>query len=138
MGLFSSGDEFLAQYESLLPDLVLMSRDNARTPMQWDSSAKTGFTDGDPWIGVNPNAATVNVAAAEADPDSVLNFLRRMIRFRKEHLALVYGSFELLAREETRLLAFVREGEGERLLVEINMRRPMVPVGAMALTWALR
>ena len=100
---------------------IIMSRDNARTPMQWDSSAKAGFTEGEPWIGVNPASATVNVASAEADPDSVLQFLRRMIGFRKEHLALVYGSFELLAREDPRLLAFIREGEGERLLVEINM-----------------
>lgn len=105
----------------VMASLRYMSRDNARTPMQWDSTAKAGFTEGEPWIGVNPNAAAVNVAAAEADPDSVLHFLRRMIAFRKEHLALVYGSFELLAREDPRLFAFLREGEGERLLVEINL-----------------
>lgn len=110
-----------ADPEAVMDSLRYMSRDNARTPMQWDSSAKAGFTAGEPWIGVNPNAAAVNVAAAEADPESVLQFLRLMIRFRKEHLALVYGSFKLLAREDKRLFAFAREGEGERLLVEINL-----------------
>jgi oligo-1,6-glucosidase len=106
---------------TVMDSLRYMSRDNARTPMQWDSSAKAGFTGGEPWIGVNPNAATVNVVAAEAEPGSILHFLRQMIRFRKEHLALVYGSFKLLAREDPRLFAFLREGEGESLLVEINM-----------------
>lgn len=105
----------------VLSSIHYMSRDNARTPMQWEAGANAGFSRGSPWIKVNPNYVSVNVGAAEADPDSVLHFTRRMIRFRKDHLALVYGSFSLLAREDPRLFAFLREGEGERLLVEINM-----------------
>lgn len=101
-----------------------MSRDNARTPMQWSSGPNAGFSSARqarPWIGLNPDYASVNAEAQEADPGSTLAFARTIIRFRKERKCLVYGSFELLAREDRRLFAFVREGEGERLLVEINM-----------------
>ncbi|MCE5255888.1 MAG: alpha-glucosidase [Spirochaetaceae bacterium] len=98
-----------------------MSRDNARTPMQWSAGRNAGFSEARPWIGVNPDHVTVNVENEESDTASVLNFTRAMIRFRKGHPVLVYGSFELLAREDPRLFAFLREGEGERLLVEINM-----------------
>jgi oligo-1,6-glucosidase len=98
-----------------------MSRDNARTPMQWNAGPNAGFSTERPWIGVNPDYPTINAEAEEADPDSTLNFTRAIIKFRREHKCLVYGSFELLAREDPRLFAFAREGEGERLLVEINM-----------------
>ena len=103
--------------------------------MQWNSGPRAGFTTAEPWIGVNPDYTTINATAEESDPNSVLNFTRSMIRFRKEHLSLVYGSFELLARDDPHLFAFAREGEAgegattknsapggrERLLVEINM-----------------
>jgi oligo-1,6-glucosidase len=98
-----------------------MSRDNARTPMQWNAGPNAGFSSGTPWIGVNPDYVSVNAEAEEADLCSTLHFARTIIKFRKDHPALVYGSFELLAREDRRLFAFVREGEGERLLVEVNM-----------------
>jgi oligo-1,6-glucosidase len=98
-----------------------MSRDNARTPMQWSAGKNAGFSEGRPWIGVNPDHASWNAQAAEEDPSSALRFTRAMIAFRREHAALVYGSFKLLAREDPRLFAFLREGEGERLLVELNM-----------------
>jgi len=98
-----------------------MSRDNARTPMQWSAGRNAGFSEVGPWIGVNPDHVAVNVEAEERDGTSVLHFTRSMIKFRKDHLALVYGSFELVAREDPRLFAFIRKGEGEELLVEINM-----------------
>lgn len=98
-----------------------MSRDNARTPMQWSAGRNAGFSEACPWIGVNPDHVAVNVENEESDTASVLNFTRAMIRFRKGHPVLAYGSFKLLAREDPRLFAFLREGEGERLLVEINM-----------------
>ncbi|MEN6399109.1 MAG: hypothetical protein ABFC74_01830, partial [Rectinema sp.] len=136
--------------EGLSPDEAMksihyMSRDNSRTPMQWNSGPHAGFSTAEPWIAVNPDYTSVNAAAEESNPDSVLNFTRSIIRFRKEHLSLVYGSFELLARDDPHLFAFIREGGigggdeggigggdkdgidkggiggGERLLVEINM-----------------
>ena len=111
-----------------LRSIHYMSRDNARTPFQWSSGPNAGFSGAGqgevrPWIGVNPDHVAVNVEAEEADPTSVLHFTRAMTAFRRAHPILVYGSFELLAAEDPRLFAFVREGggEGERLLVEINM-----------------
>jgi oligo-1,6-glucosidase len=98
-----------------------MSRDNARTPMQWSSGPNAGFSSGRPWIGLNPDYVSVNAEAEETDPNSTLNFARTIIKFRKEHACLAYGSFELLEREDPRLFAFVRALEGERLLVEIDM-----------------
>lgn len=96
------------------------SRDNARTPMQWDDSENAGFTTGTPWIDVNPCYPEVNVAAEEADPDSILHFYRRLIRLRKEHLIIVYGSYHLLYPEHPALYVYERELDGERLLVMCN------------------
>lgn len=107
--------------EAAMDAIRYMGRDNARTPMQWDPKPGAGFTAGSPWIKINPNYKEINVVAAEADPDSVLHFARRMIRFRKEHIALVYGVFSLVAPDDPELFAFERNGEGERLLVVINM-----------------
>ena len=107
--------------EAALESIHYMSRDNARTPMQWDSGENAGFSRGRPWIGLNPNYVSVNVSQAESDADSVLRFTRRMIRFRKEHLCLVYGDFELVARDDPVLFAFTRDDGDERLFVVINM-----------------
>jgi oligo-1,6-glucosidase len=98
-----------------------MSRDNARTPMQWSAGPNAGFGSGRPWIGLNPDYVSHNVEAQEPDPGSILSFARSMIRFRKDRLELVYGSFKLLEREDPRLFAFERELEGRVLLVEVNM-----------------
>ncbi len=107
--------------DEVMRSISYMSRDNARRPMQWSAGRNAGFGSGLPWIGVNPDYMTVNAEAEEADPSSVLNFVRSMTRFRKEHKVLVYGSFELLAHDDPKLFAFLREGEGERLFVEVNM-----------------
>jgi oligo-1,6-glucosidase len=112
--------EGLSEVEAMR-SIHYMSRDNARTPMQWSAGRNAGFSEARPWIGVNPDHMAVNAEDEEADPSSVLQFTRTMTAFRRDHLALVYGSFELLARDSQRLFAFLREGEGERLLVEINM-----------------
>ncbi len=69
--------------EAILDWLSLTSRDNARTPMQWDATANAGFSTTKPWLKVNPNYITINVQQQEAQPDSVLNFYRQMIRLRK-------------------------------------------------------
>lgn len=119
--------------ELALASIHYMGRDNSRTPMQWTSGENAGFGSGRPWIGLNPNYVEVNVEAAEADPDSVLHFLRRMIRFRSEHLCLVYGDFELLEPEDRALFAFTRHDGSELLYVAINMSgEPVAPSGAPA------
>jgi oligo-1,6-glucosidase len=96
------------------------SRDNARTPLQWDASPNAGFTTGQPWIKVNPNYPQINVQAALADPDSIFYYYQRLIRLRREHLGLVYGSYDLLLPEHEQIYAYTRSWEAERYLVILN------------------
>ncbi|THD68014.1 alpha-glucosidase [Robertkochia marina] len=97
------------------------SRDNARTPVQWDNTRHAGFTQGEPWIKVNPNYKTgLNVAAQEADPDSVLNYFRKMIKVRKTHKTLTYGKYKLVEKDHEQVYAYTRSHQNEQYLVLLN------------------
>ena len=100
----------------------ITARDNARTPFQWDGAENGGFTTGNPWLKVNPNAAFVNVQNQDNDPDSVLNYFRRLIKFRKDNLVLVYGKYTLLDRENPDVYCYKREMDEETLLVILNFQ----------------
>jgi oligo-1,6-glucosidase len=107
------------------PELALAvvharSRDNARTPMQWDDSPGTGFTTGKPWIKVNPNHTSINVVQALADPHSVLHYYRRLIRLRCENPIMVYGTYDLILDDHPQIYAFTRTLDDDRLLVILN------------------
>ncbi len=97
------------------------SRDNARTPMQWDGSVNAGFTTGIPWIGINPNYVTINVKAQQEDKDSILNFYKEMIKIRKSNKALVYGKYQLIWEEHPKVYAYTRGEEDEKYLVLCNL-----------------
>ncbi|QIO22907.1 alpha-glucosidase [Haloarcula sp. JP-L23] len=84
-------DEHDVPYETIAPFVRNRSRDNARTPMQWDDSENAGFTDGDPWIQVNDDYDRINVERAMADPDSIFHYYRRLLDHRSESDVLVYG-----------------------------------------------
>ncbi|MEP3208712.1 MAG: alpha-glucosidase [Maribacter sp.] len=97
------------------------SRDNARTPMQWDTSENAGFSKTKPWLKVNPNHTEgINVAAQDANKDSVLNYFRRMVEVRKDHPALVYGSYHLLLQADEEVYAYSRILGAERYLVLLS------------------
>ena len=99
------------------------SRDNARTPMQWDDSPNGGFTSGKPWLKVNPNYRTVNAAAQERKEDSVLRYYRKLIALRKSEEyreVFTYGAFEPLFEQEGDLLAYRRNLEGKDVIVAAN------------------
>ena len=96
------------------------SRDNARTPMQWDASAEAGFTSGTPWIKVNPNYPTINVQQALADPNSVYHYYRKLIRLRKENSVIVHGAYDLILDDHPEIYAFTRTLGDDRLLVMLN------------------
>ena len=96
------------------------SRDNARTPMQWDDSPHAGFTSSTPWIDLNPNYPAINVVAARADPDSIWHYYQTLIRLRREHPIIVYGSYDLICAEHPQIYAFTRTYEHERLLIILN------------------
>ncbi len=94
------------------------SRDNARTPMQWDDSPHAGFSTGEPWLPVNPNFTTINAKAARADPDSVFHHYRRLIALRHAEPAVVLGDFTLLLPDDEQVWAFTRRlGDVELLVV---------------------
>ncbi len=106
---------------TILDALRARSRDNARTPMQWDATAHAGFTNGVPWIAVNPNHRQVNASLAVSDPDSVFHHYRRLISLRHELPVVVDGDFRLLMPDDPSILAFVRSLGPERLLVVANL-----------------
>lgn len=112
-----------AAEDEVLAKLLPASRDQARTPMQWEDGEGAGFTTGNPWIGRNPNADEINVRRALADPDSVFAFYKKMIRLRKETPALVYGSYEPLLEPHPRIFTYIRALESERLLVVLNFSK---------------
>ncbi len=105
---------------SVLAILHAKSRDNARTPVQWDDSPHAGFTTGTPWIKVNPNYRAINVQQALADPDSVFYYFQKLIRLRKQYPIFVYGIYDLILDEHPHIYAFTRTLGDEQLLVILN------------------
>lgn len=94
------------------------SRDNARTVVQWNAEKNAGFTTADePWFMVNPNYKEINVEAAEKDPDSILNFYRALLKFRKENEVVIYGDYKEHYKRSKDLYVYERNYEGKRLLV---------------------
>jgi len=106
--------------EKIMKAIHYRGRDNARTPMQWDATDNAGFTTGTPWIQVNPNYREINAEQALKDKNSVFHYYKKLIRLRKEHEIIVYGSYELILEEHEQIYAYVRKFEGEQLLVITN------------------
>ena len=107
--------------EEALKYVWAVSRDNSRTPMQWDNSNNAGFTDGTPWINVNENYKTINVNNQINDENSILNFYKNMIRIRKENETLVYGSYDLILDEDDKIYAYIRTMGDEKFIVIVNL-----------------
>jgi len=105
-----------------------VSRDNARTPMQWDASEHAGFTTGTPWLAVNPNHEEINAAAAVADPDSVFHHYRRLIELRHAEPAVALGDFTMRLPGDERVYAFTRRLGGVELFVLGNFSAADVEV----------
>ena len=114
-GLYTDGDMF--------PKIAHKSRDNARTPMQWDASENAGFTTGKPWIAVNPNYKKINVADQLKREDSVFHYYQKLIRLRKENEIIVYGNYELLLPEDENIFAYIRTLDNQKLLVVCNFSK---------------
>jgi oligo-1,6-glucosidase len=107
-------------HDEMMDAVRKLGRDNARTPMQWDTSANAGFSTGTPWIAVNPNYKTLNAASQAQDPASVFSFYKQLIKLRKEFPVIVHGDYELLLPEDKRLFVYRRKFEGKTLLVICN------------------
>lgn len=103
--------------------IQIHSRDNGRTPMQWDSTKYAGFTSADgrePWIGVNGNHTRINAADQLRDEDSIFHYYQKLIRLRKELDVIAYGDIEPLALDHPMLFAYRRSWEGHELIVTAN------------------
>ena len=117
-------------HEEMMGYLKRISRDNARTPMQWDDSANAGFTTGTPWIKVNSNYPKVNAKQEISDPDSVFSYYKKLIRLRHENEIIVYGDYKLLAPENEALFIYTRMLGTQRLMVLCNFTEKEVPIPA--------
>ena len=100
-----------------------VSRDNARTPMQWDGSLNAGFTSGDPWIGVNPNSKDINVESQINDEDSILNFYKSLIKIRKQYRTFIDGKYELVLPDHEQIYAYTRQDENDTMLIICNLTK---------------
>lgn len=105
-----------------LQEAQKVNRDNSRTPFQWNNSPNAGFTTGTPWLKVNPNYKTINAAKEEKDPNSCLNYFRKVARLRKENPVLVDGKYTLLDKNNPNVYAYTRELNGKKLLILLNFK----------------
>ena len=107
--------------DKALRHLWAISRDNARTPMQWDASSNSGFSKSNPWIKINPNYRDINVENQLNDKDSILNFYKKMIKIRKENEALIYGEYKLILEDDENIYSYIREFENEKFIIITNL-----------------
>lgn len=107
-------------HEEIMKSIYAKGRDNARTPMQWSAEENAGFTEGTPWIKVNPNYTVINAEAEQADEDSVFHFYKKLIRLRKQERVLIDGKYDVLLPEHPEIFAYTRTDKHSRLLVICN------------------
>ena len=105
---------------TMLKYLSHISRDNARTPMQWDNSTNAGFSQAKPWFALNPNYTTINAEAEIGQPDSVFSYYQRLIALRHNSDLIVHGSYEELDPDDDQVFAYRRHYQGQTLLVISN------------------
>ena len=106
--------------KAFLEDRKQTSRDNSRTPFQWNDETNAGFTTGKPWLKINQNYKYINVAAQEKDSKSTLNYFKKLVKLRKNNPVLVYGSFNLIDKENPNVFAYTRELKGKKMLIILN------------------
>lgn len=105
-----------------LSDLKVSSRDNGRTPMQWDRSLNANFSTGTPWLPVNPNYLDINVEDATKDQNSVLNHFKKMTALRKANAVFVHGKYSIVQPEHPDVYAYTRELDGKKVMVLLNFK----------------
>jgi oligo-1,6-glucosidase len=113
--------------------MKMSSRANGRTPMQWSNAQNAGFSTGQTWMKVNPNYPTVNVEAQERDPNSILNYFRKLTALRKSEPTLIYGDWQLMDAENPSVFAYTRSLKGKKLLVLLNFKEKQAQFNAVNL-----
>ncbi|BFH70372.1 trehalose-6-phosphate hydrolase [Paenibacillus dendritiformis] len=117
-------------HDTVMGILKQKSRDNSRTPMQWNRSAHGGFTKGTPWIQAAPNYPDINVEAALQDRDSIFYHYQKLIQLRKQYDIITYGDYRLLLADHKQVFAYARQWQNETLLVVSNFYREPVSLAA--------
>lgn len=112
---------------SIIESIHAKGRDNARTPMQWNDHKNAGFTSGTPWLKVNPNYKSINVAAAENDENSILNYYRYLIAMRKRESVFLDGTYTPIEFPREDLFAYTRENDTQKLTVVANFTEHPIP-----------
>lgn len=108
-------------HDQIMKVIWASSRDNSRTPMQWNSDSNAGFSTGNPWMKVNPNYVDINVKKQERDDESILSFYKKMIDLKKNNLVFTYGTYDLLLEEDKQIYAYTRTTKDDRVLVITNL-----------------
>ncbi|MFF2753694.1 alpha-glucosidase [Psychrobacillus sp. NPDC058041] len=115
-------------HEQVMELIWSTSRDNSRTPMQWSADENAGFTNGTPWIGVNPNYTEINVEKQEKDPNSILNYYKKMIQLRRIEKIFTYGMYDLVLEDHPSLYAYTRTLGKEKVIVLCNLSEQSIKV----------
>ncbi|MED4402633.1 alpha-glucosidase [Metabacillus fastidiosus] len=108
-------------HEEIMEIIWKNGRDNSRTPMQWTDEINAGFTTGKPWLPVNSNYCSINVKQSMQDPDSIYHYYKKMIELRKEHEALIYGSYDPVLEEHDKIFAYTRTLNDDIFLIMANL-----------------
>lgn len=107
-------------HNEIMESIYAKGRDNARTPMQWDNSENAGFTTGTPWLAVNKNYDKINTKQCLQDENSIFNHYKKLIDIRKNNDTIIYGDYKLLCEDDENIFAYVRELNGDKILVVCN------------------
>lgn len=119
-------DKGVFSKEEMLRYINIKSRDNARTPMQWDDSVNAGFSEHEPWIKINPNYTEINAKEQISRESSVFNYYKNLIKLRKNNPIMVYGIYDLLLEDSKEIYAYTRTLDDKKLLVVCNFTKEFV------------
>lgn len=114
--------------EAIMEVIWKTGRDNSRTPMQWTGEKNAGFTQGDPWMKVNPNYSDINVEKELNNPNSIYHYYKKLIKLRKEQKVLIYGSYDLILEDHDHVYAYTRTLADETVLIMCNLFSDTVEV----------
>ena len=120
--IYSTKREEGVAHEDIMEVLWATSRDNSRTPMQWDESPNAGFSKVKPWIGMNPNYVEINVAKEDKDPNSILNFYKKMIALKKQNELFIYGTYDLILEDDEQIYAYTRTLGDKKAVIICNLK----------------
>src|SRR5690606_33263401 len=109
-------------HEEVMQTIWSNGRDNSRTPMQWDNTLNSGFTEGQPWMKVNPNYMKINVEVQQQDEQSIYHFYKEMIQLRKDNPVFIYGDYDIQQEDHPGVYLYTRSMEGQFAVVICNFR----------------